>query len=70
MAAPNLTGDGQLKALGDFTCSPDLTTGMEIRKYLCDKFYRFVKRKKFRTFLLTRLIFLGTYVYLMWDVIS
>ena len=44
---------------------------MEIIKYFCDKFHPFqVKRKKFRTFLLTRLIFLGTNVYLTGDVIS
>ena len=28
MAPQNLTGDGQLKALGDLTCSPDLTPGL------------------------------------------
>ena len=28
MAAQNLTGDGQLKALGDFSCSPDLPLGL------------------------------------------
>ena len=28
MAAQNLTGDGEQKALGDLTCSPDLSPGL------------------------------------------
>ena len=42
----------------------DKFNGMENRKYFCDKFHPFqVKRKKFRTSLLTILIFLGTNIY-------